>query len=534
MTTHRLMSHPDPTNDALEQHTMSGPSPSERLSLETKTAPGPAPNGQGRGLFATTDLRVGDTLLHVQEPFVAVLDSKRLEDTCSACFSQRQLAASPDNGITLKACTGCKVIRYCDKTCQAKDWKLAHSRECKIFKDLQPKVLPINARALLRVVLRARSRKNPYTQEELQLFQSLGTHIRDIREGNTAQWERISLTSKAIKEYSKTEMEEEDISAYGAKLDLNSFNLTNSLYDRLGLYLHPYTALINHSCDYNAMVAFDGPQLYIKAIRPIAKNDQIFVSYIDTTFPKRIRQKEVRERYFFTCSCTKCTTPDPPTPTGDAAVTAQTTFNILEQGLGAEFQPGTDEDNNKRYAVIIQELISNSWPKTVQPFPAILDEMITSDIGIGEYGHAFLNCALRFSRIDPVVYPIEAHPLRLIHAFTFAKVCLHISQTDPELTLPEFVKGEYADFLGPGAVSVDYGLLGWTVLAELVSKEGSGGGGCMVPGFWAMTKRKFREVHGEFLRTGVDPREMGKEIRKEWVALGKVVGGLYRTVFHEE
>ncbi|KAL4871940.1 hypothetical protein BDV12DRAFT_183489 [Aspergillus spectabilis] len=506
-------------------------------SLQTKTTPGPAPNGQGRGLFAKTDLRTGDAILHIQDPFVAVLDTKRLEDTCSGCFGQRQLAAGPDDEIVLKACTGCRVVRYCDKTCQAKDWQLAHSGECGIFKNLKPRVLPNNARALLRMVLRTRARKNPYSEEELEAFQSLETHICDIREGNNMQWERISLTSKAVKEYSKTEMEEEEISAYGAKLDLNSFNLTNALYDRLGLYLHPYAALINHSCNYNAIVAFDGPQLYIKAIRPIAKDDQISISYIDTTFPTHIRQKEVQERYFFTCGCTKCATPEPPTPTGEAANVAKAAFDVLtEHGLSAAVgpKPCLSSDDISSLALIIQSLISHSWPKTVQPFPALLDEMITADISSGEYGHAFLNCALRFSRLDPAVYPIESHPLRLIHALTLARVCLHISQTDPDLTLPESVKGGLGDFLRAGEVSVDYGLLGWTVLAELVSKEGGEGGGCMVPGFWGMVKRKFREVHGEFLRTGVDPRGMGTEIRREWMVLGKVVGGLYKTAFHKE
>ena len=42
------------------------------------------------------------------------------------------------------------------------------------------------------------------------------------------------------------------------KLDLNSFNFTTPFYDRIGLYLHPYAALINHSCDYNAVIGFDG------------------------------------------------------------------------------------------------------------------------------------------------------------------------------------------------------------------------------------------------------------------------------------
>lgn len=110
-----------------------------------------------------------------------------------------------------------KLTRY-TQNCQAKDWKLAHSRECPIYKNLHPKILPINARAIMRMVLRIGAKKNTYTQEELELFQTLETHIRDIREGNSEQWERISLTSKAVKQYSQTGIEEELLSTFGAKV----------------------------------------------------------------------------------------------------------------------------------------------------------------------------------------------------------------------------------------------------------------------------------------------------------------------------
>ncbi|KAL4783982.1 hypothetical protein BJX76DRAFT_357430 [Aspergillus varians] len=500
-------------------------------SVQSKATPGPAPNGQGRGLFASTDLRTGDDILHIKSPFVAVLETQRLDDTCSGCFGKRLLESDPESKIVLRACAGCQVIKYCDKTCQAKDWKLAHARECGIFKSLQPRVLPINARALLRMVLRTGAKKDAYTTEELDLFQTLETHVRDIHAGNPAQWERISLSSKAVKEYSKTDMDEEMISAFGAKLDLNAFNLTNSLYDRIGLYLHPYAALINHSCDYNAVVGFDGPELYIKAIRPIAKDEQILISYVDTTYPTRIRQKELRERYFFTCQCKKCThekeedkEKESPDATSEmAAAVSRDAFALLESG--------TALTDSKRLALVTQALISYHLPKTKQPFVSILDEMIASDITGDSYFHAFLNSALRFARIDPVVYRYEAHPLRAVHAWTLAKVTLYMSQQMPDQTIPEFAKDGWQEFLGRGEVVVDYGLLAWTVLAELVSKEAEY---CTVPGFRAMVKRAFAEVHEEFMNHGLDPRRMREEIRGEWIKLGKVIQGYYQCVFREE
>ena len=68
------------------------------------------------------------------------------------------------------------------------------------------------------MVLRTEARKNAYTEEELVLFQTLETHIDDILNRNAPQAERIALTSRAVKEYSKTDMEEEKIVAYHARV----------------------------------------------------------------------------------------------------------------------------------------------------------------------------------------------------------------------------------------------------------------------------------------------------------------------------
>jgi hypothetical protein len=80
-------------------------------SVTTKTEPRSAPNGMGNGLFATLDIKVGQDVVHAQVPFVAVLDSPRLEDTCSGCFGKKQMGGETD----LKACTGCRVVKYCDR-----------------------------------------------------------------------------------------------------------------------------------------------------------------------------------------------------------------------------------------------------------------------------------------------------------------------------------------------------------------------------------------------------------------------------------
>jgi SET and MYND domain-containing protein len=59
------------------------------------------------------DIPVGGTIMLIQRPFVAVLDTERLPDTCSGCLGQHH--CNRDVNVELKACTGCRVVKYCNK-----------------------------------------------------------------------------------------------------------------------------------------------------------------------------------------------------------------------------------------------------------------------------------------------------------------------------------------------------------------------------------------------------------------------------------
>ncbi|PYH47591.1 S-adenosylmethionine-dependent methyltransferase [Aspergillus saccharolyticus JOP 1030-1] len=484
-------------------------------TIPIRTTPLAAPDGLGRGLFATTNVAAGADVLHVSTPFVAVLDTHQLGQICSGCFGRRQL---DDEDRRLRGCTGCQVVKYCDKICQAKDWKFAHSLECSIFQKLSPRILPINARAILRMVLRTGRQK--YTSKDVDMFLQLETHIKDIREENPVQWERISMSSKAVKAYSETEMKEETISAYGAKLELNAFNLTNAMYDRVGLYLHPYAALMNHSCDYNAVVGFDGDELFVKAIRPIAEGEQIFISYVDTTNPRWLRQKELQERYYFRCRCTKCETEEKEGKEGQgeaatATAAAVAAVEATEANAYALLSRSPDSTDPHSLAAEIS-LLLGGLPETQitrQPYVSLRDELIATLLTLQRYKAAFAHAAVRYLRIDPVVYPQEIHPIRQVHAWALAKLAVLLSQGievahggEDELELERY--------------EVNFSLILWEVLQRLVSLEDKS---CNVPAFQRLVKALFGQVTTEFVAGGLDPRRMEREINGEWGKVGKLV-----------
>jgi SET and MYND domain-containing protein len=90
------------------------------------------------------------------------------------------------------------------------------------------------------------------------------------------------------------------------QLRTNRYSLTAPSYDSLGSALDLMVAKANHSCNPNAYVIMDGPIISIRTIRPIAKNEEILITYVDTTEPYYMRQHALKTNWFFTCHCPKC------------------------------------------------------------------------------------------------------------------------------------------------------------------------------------------------------------------------------------
>lgn len=62
-----------------------------------------------------------------------------------------------------------------------------------------------------------RTDRGKYSSQELSIFSNLETHIEEIQ-SIQAQTDRITLTAKAVKDYSKTDMTEEAIAGYAARV----------------------------------------------------------------------------------------------------------------------------------------------------------------------------------------------------------------------------------------------------------------------------------------------------------------------------
>eukprot|EP00927_Polykrikos_kofoidii_P040386 TRINITY_DN34537_c0_g2_i2.p1 TRINITY_DN34537_c0_g2~~TRINITY_DN34537_c0_g2_i2.p1 ORF type:complete len:337 (+),score=57.12 TRINITY_DN34537_c0_g2_i2:59-1012(+) len=71
-------------------------------------------------------------------------------------------------------------------------------------------------------------------------------------------------------------------------------------------------SIMNHSCAPNAFHHFDEKRNLevVYAMRPIKRNDEITISYIDTMQVRADRQEQLKDTYGFECRCEACAMPE--------------------------------------------------------------------------------------------------------------------------------------------------------------------------------------------------------------------------------
>ncbi|OCT53956.1 hypothetical protein CLCR_09901 [Cladophialophora carrionii] len=481
--------------------------------------------GRGNGLFATQEIAPKSQILFIARPLLVALESAKLPTHCYYCYKSGidpTSALGVDTGHALKTCSGCKVVKFCDRNCQSRAWAEYHRLECKLFGRLHPRILPSTVRAIVRVLKQHKAGLLPESEWEQLL--ALESHYDDLINAGGPRWQDIFIMMKGIKSYCGTDHSQETILRLACMLLVNSFTLTNPAFDSLGMVLHPRPALVNHSCDPNAFVRFDIPprseqdtlppygSISLHALRAISPDEEVTISYIDTTFPLAKRQEELRDRYFFTCECPLCSrgshtvvdlfhqTPDAkirePSPAHE--LISPTVLQVGDQAerclLDVQSKSTilhTQVDNIKSAMRLLAG--TEVWPLHRYPWPQLRQELFLGLLGQGRFFEATLHSTIFVRAIHPVLYTQEHHPLRLVQLWTLTRLCrrclesmvLKEKRTDdirfdiPMLGLLSCVLvGETHRLLNDG-VAMTKGRLEEQVTAayEAMGAEGGGGGG---------------------------------------------------------
>uniref|UniRef100_A0A7J8BAS5 [histone H3]-lysine(4) N-trimethyltransferase n=1 Tax=Rousettus aegyptiacus TaxID=9407 RepID=A0A7J8BAS5_ROUAE len=78
----------------------------------------------------------------------------------------------------------------------------------------------------------------------------------------------------------------------------------------VGVGLYPSVSLLNHSCDPNCSIVFNGPHLLLRAVRDIEAGEELTICYLDVLMTSEERRKQLRDQYCFECDCSRCQTRD--------------------------------------------------------------------------------------------------------------------------------------------------------------------------------------------------------------------------------
>lgn len=73
--------------------------------------------------------------------------------------------------------------------------------------------------------------------------------------------------------------------------------------------MYQIPSLFNHSCVPNCVAIFSGTKLLIHATEEIKKGDEFTISYTELLCPSYQRKEDLKNRYMFECSCSKCLSP---------------------------------------------------------------------------------------------------------------------------------------------------------------------------------------------------------------------------------
>ncbi|XP_064395293.1 histone-lysine N-methyltransferase SMYD3-like [Halichondria panicea] len=236
-------------------------------SLELRTV-----DGIGRGVFTKESISAGDTIFSAL-PIAHCSVEETRGTICEHCFNTSK---------SLKKCSRCKFVYYCNPDCQRLDWPL-HKTECKGVRSGK-------ATPLIRLALRALKR-------DTQHLCSLPDDFLWSRKSQLL----IADTAQLCKHPPYV------IHQLFRKLFCNAFSMTAAEdFNDMGVAVYSAPSLLNHSCRPNTLPLYYGRQLVLKAITDIGPDEQLFITYTDTLQLLSERQRELQKGYNFTCACERC------------------------------------------------------------------------------------------------------------------------------------------------------------------------------------------------------------------------------------
>lgn len=254
---------------------------------------------KGRCLYAANRFSPGEVVLD-QSPFVAALNSYT-DKRCDGCYKE--------DG-SFKRCSSCKSVWYCSFACQRREWSI-HKYECKCLVKLMAEKgrdLTPSLRLMLRLLIKRRLQKDKTVTcsvtDNYEVVEALPTHFDDTLEQQLILYAQMANLLRVT--YIFEDVDVKEIAHNFCRFACNAHTICDLELRPLGVGLYPVISIINHSCHPNCILLFEGKQAYIRAIEEISEGTEVTVSYVELGENTATRQKNLRDQYFFDCTCLRC------------------------------------------------------------------------------------------------------------------------------------------------------------------------------------------------------------------------------------
>ncbi|KAG9832963.1 SET domain-containing protein, partial [Aureobasidium melanogenum] len=339
--------------------------------------------------------------------------------------------------------------------------------------DLPP--IPYSVRAALQLAFLMNS--DAVSEEEKAGVHRLEAHDPSTLEKpqDLMQYEMtIASASDLLARVNSNHPELSRIPKYVGQILRNSLTLITPTLDPIGVATDPTACSANHSCEPNASVLFDAPRLMMRSLAPIKKGEEVFISYVDNTDPFYRRQALLRLRYRFECKCSKCQlgingrenawakplkdlapkwsglaesmdghehySAEPANYLGESR--AEMDMAIIQGSVYHDYEPIRQQKDNKLAIEALENVMrickqSEMWPNTRQPYANIRVDIAARMLDENRVALALFQMAKTYFLIDPILYPQEFHPVRVVHTWNLAKTLVqaYSSPNDPSQTV---------------------------------------------------------------------------------------------------
>lgn len=236
---------------------------------------------RGRRALASRRIRQGERVLLANATALAALAA------CGWCLRR---------GGALSRCGGCRLLRYCSRRCQERDWRDGgHALECAAWRgavssDANPQTLLLVARLAAKLYMEEGADSDRRAVQELLDHEEDHEKEKLQQFGDMAQLVLLVLARSKLNVGRKTleELREElldKVVGLLCRVNCNAFSVCDDANAPVGIGVFPQGALFNHSCEPNCVVGFRGRQMVVHAIRPIAKDEELLVRWNEPNEP---------------------------------------------------------------------------------------------------------------------------------------------------------------------------------------------------------------------------------------------------------